>query len=196
MYSYPFFSYLYTMITITTFSISTDYKSISLVIDAGTGETFADLEMFLGSDYLVPTPIDLSSKLAGTQVETLTITNVELGLDATETIKGIVTMHCINSNDDEETAAIANLYYANLCLANMILADDVTNGFNDINTIYLLLKVVSTFLVSGRIENALNAYERIEAMLNNSEQYLVTDDLTPCVAGSGCWIINGTYIIK
>jgi hypothetical protein len=184
------------MITITTFSISTDYKSVSLVIDSGVGNTFTGLEMFLGSDYLVPTPIDLSDKLTSTRIETLTITNVDLGLEASETIKGIVTMHCTASDNAENTTAIANLYYANLCLANMIIANDVSNGFNDINTIYLLLKAVSIYLTSNRIEDALNAYERIEAMLNNSNHYLVTDDLTPCEAGSGCWIVNGTYIVK
>jgi hypothetical protein len=184
------------MITITTYAISSDYKSISLVIDAGTGNHFHTLELFLGDAYLDPTPIDLSSILVGTQTETLTITNVQLGLDLTETIKGIVTTHVIASDTTEETVALSNLYYANLCLANMIIANDAAGGWNDINTIYMLLKSVPIFIVSDRIEEAINAYDRVVAMMDENENYFVVEDIEPCTSGSGCWIINGTYVIN
>ena len=185
--------------TITEFTIDPTFKFITLKADTETAATFSILNIFIGSDYLKPLPVDLSDKLtpAAATLDT-TITLAELGLDADGILDGIFTVYL----EDTTTipiyieAAIANLYYVNLCLANMIVANNAVNGWNDLNTIYLLIKAIGIYLPINKIEQALNCYERVVAMMENNPKYLVTTDITPCLVGSGCWIINGTYVIN
>lgn len=183
-------------ITVTTFQIASDFKSIDLVIDAGAGNLFTKLEMFVGSDYLTPTPVDLTSLLAGTQVETLSITNEDLGLGVEEEIIGLVTAYMEADDTSIKEQTIANLYYINLCLANMITNKEAEVSFDELNTIYLYLKAIPIYITSSKIEQALNAYEKAEAMCEKNPLYLVDDDIDPTTIGSGAWIINGTYIIN
>ena len=181
-------------LTIDTFQISSDFKSINVTVT--TSCTFDTCSIFLGDDYLVPTPIDFSDEIDGlTGEQSFVITNVGLGLEATDTIKGIVFAHCTNTISEEDESALFNSYYLDLTLAKMIITQSVAKGFEDINTIYLLLKAINIYLTTQRYEDALNAYDRVIAMVQNDSNYLVTEDLDESVAGSGEWIINGNYII-
>jgi len=188
------------MITIDLFTIATDFKTINLTMHTTeVTDRIVTLEVFIGTNYLSSIAVDLTSKLLqDTNIETLVITLTDLGLDPTTILDGIFTIHVIDNattpNDIE--AAIANLYYTTLCLANMVIINSVLTTWNDINTLYLLLKSINIFLPVNKIEQALNCYERVIAMMENNPSYLVTTDLTPCTTGSGCWIINGTYVIK
>jgi hypothetical protein len=187
------------MITITTFAFSTDMTYINLVMDASTGKHFTTLHAFLNGAYLSPEPIDLTSKLTGAQTETLTILNTDLELTSDSTIKGIVTIYAVSSatSDNTISKAIYNSYFIDLCLANMIVNQEVQEGFDEISTIYFLNKAIITDLSATpqRIEHSLNAYERVVAMCEKNPAYLVDEDLATS-SGSGEWIINGTYIIN
>lgn len=182
------------MITVDTFQLAADFKSISVELTSSLPENFLTFDVYLGDDYLVPTPIDLSSKVIGNSNPIFTITLADLGLDATDTIKGLVFMHATTTSEEKE-AALLNLYYVDLTLAKMIITQNAANGFKDIETIYLLCRAIETFLLSGRFEEALNAYDRVIAMVQDNSHYMVTTDLDPNDAGSGEWIKNGTYII-
>lgn len=184
---------------ITEFTIDSTFKYITLKADTETSETFALLYMYIGSDYLTPAPIDLTSKIVGAVSNIdITITLADLGLATTDILDGIFTVYLEDSTTIPVyiEQAISNLYYINLCLANMVVANNAANGWNDIGTIYFLLKALLLYIPLGQIEKALNSYERIVAMCENNPKYLVTEDITPCLTGSGCWIINGTYVIN
>ena len=189
------------MILIDTFAVSSDFKTLDLAIR--TDGTFTLLEIFVGSDYLIPYPIDLTASVITKNSAVLSITMEDLGLNTInqldpnpiQYLEGIFTVHITDSTTYEITQAISNMYFINLTLANMILTRSVSNGWEDINTIYLLVKAINTFIPANKIEQALNAYERVLAMVENDPSYLVLVD-TDVSSGSGQWIINGTYIIK
>ena len=193
------------MITITTYELSTDFTSISLVIDAGAGNTFTTLHAFVDGGYLTQSTtspasfIDLSAMLTTTRVENLTIHTADLLIEDTTTIKGIITIYAVASNASTAVRALSNMYYIQLVLANMIVNQEVQEGFNEVATIYFLLKAIDSYInldVSNqKIEQALNAYERVLAMCEINPSYLVDTDIET-TAGSGSWIINGTYIIN
>jgi hypothetical protein len=184
-------------VTITTFTIASDFLSLNLVIDAGTGNHFHKLYMYVGDDYLSDTYVDLSDMLTGAQTETLEITNEDLGLAATEELIGIFTVYAV-ANDDVTSnyKGVANLYYANLCLANMIVNKNSYTTFDELNTIYLLLKAIGIYLPLNKVEQALNAYDKVVAMCERNPSYLVDSDIDACETGSGCWIQNGVYVIN
>lgn len=192
------------MITITTYQLSTDFTSINLVMDAGVGNTFTTLHAFIDGGYLTQTTtspvsfVDLTTLLTDVQVEDLTITATDLLLDDTK-IKGIITIYAIASDDATIVRALSNMYYIQLVLANMIVNQEVQEGFNEIATVHFLLKAIDTYINSNvsnqKIEKALNAYERVLAMCEVNPSYLIDTD-TDVSAGSGSWIINGNYIIK
>jgi hypothetical protein len=184
---------------ITEFTIASDFKTMTLKANTETAAVFNLLEIYIGSDYLNLIPVDLTAAKMPTPLTTLdvVITLTDLGLDPDSILNGIFTVHLADNTGTpvEIEQGIANLYYVNLALANMIIVNNAVNGFDDVTCIYFLIKSINIFLPTGKIEQALNSYERILAMLENNPKYLVTEDLTPCVTGSGCWIINGTYII-
>jgi hypothetical protein len=187
------------MITITTFEFSTDMTSISLVMDGSSGKHFTTLHAFINGAYLSPEPIDLTSMLTGSQIETLTIDGGDLLLNSGDIIKGIVTIYVVSNDTSNNTAtkAIYNSYFIDLCLSNMIVNKEVQEGFDGISTIYFLNRAVNIDLNAEpqRIEHALNGYERMVAMCEKNPAYLVDTDLST-TSGSGEWIINGTYIIN
>jgi hypothetical protein len=184
---------------ITEFTIASDFKTIILKANTETAAVFNLLEIYIGSNYLNSTPIDLTTSKMPVPLTTLdvVITLADLSLDPTAILDGIFTVHLADNTGTpvEIEQGIANLYYINLALANMIIVNNAINGFEDVTCIYFLTKSINIFLPANKIEQALNSYERIIAMLENNPKYLVTEDLTPCATGSGCWIINGTYVI-
>lgn len=185
--------------TITELTIDPTFKFITLKAATGTQKTLKVLYVYIGSDYLSENPIDLSSKLSppATTLDT-TITLTDLGLDPTGTLQGIYTIYLEDSTTVPLTIeqGVANLYYVNLCLANMIVLNNAANGFNEISTIYFLIQALNLNLDANIIEEALNCYERILAMIEKNPKYLVTEDITPAETGSGDWIIDGTYVIN
>jgi hypothetical protein len=186
-------------ITITTYELATNFESINLTLDAGTGNTITTLHMFINEGYLTPTPIDLSVMLAGTQVETLVITLDDLDLSSKSKIQGIVTFYAVASNSSKATQALVNLYYLQLVLANIIINKEMQQSYQEVATIYFLLKAIDIYInldtTNQKIEQATNAYERVLAMCERNPVYLLDQD-TETSAGSGNWIINGTYIIN
>lgn len=183
-------------VTITTFTIASDFLSLNLVIDAGTGNHFHNLYMYIGDNYLSDTYVDLSDMLTGAQTETLEITNEDLGLTATEELVGIFTIYAVASDNSTNYKGVVNLYYANLCLANMIVNKESYVLFDELNTIYLLLKAIGIYLPLNKVEESLNAYDKIVAICEKNPSYLLDADIDPCETGSGCWIINGVYVIN
>jgi hypothetical protein len=182
------------MITITAFTLSSDFQTINLQVDAGVGETVDELYFWVGSAYLSSSPIDLTSRLSGIQIEDLTITKGELGI-TDDVISGIITTNVIGSDTTNQESSLFNAYYIDLALARKIANEDIQSTFNEIEVIYFLLKATKTYINSGFTEQALNTLERIEAMLEKYPDYMLTEDLPECAVGSGCWIYNGKYVI-
>jgi hypothetical protein len=187
-------------ISITTYTLSATFESIHLVMDAGLGNTFTELTAYINDGYL-NNPVDLTDLLQGTQVEDLTIDMDDLLIvdDGTGTIKGIITIHAVASDDSTKERALYNLYYINLVLANMIVNKEVQQGFSDISTIYWLIRAIDIYINQDvdnqNITKAVNVYSRLLTMCEKNPSYLVDED-TEISAGSGEFIINGTYIIE
>jgi len=182
------------MIQITTFTLSSDFQTMSIVIDAGVGETVTELLFYVGSAYLSSTSIDLSSRLSGIQVEDLTITKGELGI-TDDVIDGIITANTTASDTTTVEISLLNSYYTSLCIARKIATEDTQGSFKEIEVLFFLLEATKTYISSGFTEQALNTFERVQAMCENYKDYMVVTDLPECSVGSGCWIINGKYVI-
>ena len=182
------------MITITTFTLSSDFQSLNLYIDAGVGETVDELLFYVNDAYLSSTPVDLSSRLSVIQEEDLIITKGELGI-TDDVIDGIITVNTTASDTTQVEASILNSYYTSLVLARKIALEDTKGSFQEIEVIYFLLEATKTFISSGFVEQALSTFTRVQAMCENYKDYMVITDLPECSVGSGCWIINGQYVI-
>ena len=182
------------MIEITTFTLASDFQSIDIVIDADTGNTVTELLFYVGDNYLSDTYVDLSSRLSGIQIESLTITKEELGI-TDDYIDGILTAKATASDTNLVEASILNSFYTSLILARKIAVEDMEGSFKDIQVIFFLLESTKTYINSGMTEQALNTFERVQAMCENHPDYMLVSDLDSCSVGSGCWIINGKYVI-
>ncbi len=182
------------MIEITSFTIASDFQSLDITIDADTGNTVDELLFYVGSNYLSSTPVDLSSRLSGIQVETLNITKEELGV-TDDYLDGIFTAEAENSLAESVEASLLNSYFVSLCIARKIATEDTQDSFQEIEVLYFLLEATKTYIDSGFTEQALNVFERVQAMCENYEDYMVITDLPAATVGSGAWIINGKYVI-
>lgn len=183
------------MISIDTFTLASDFQSVNVVIDAGVGETVDELYFYIGSNYLTATSVDLSARLSGIQQEDLTITKGELGI-TDDVIDGILTVYTVASDTTEVESSIYNSYYDSLILARKIATESMEESFQEIQVIYFLIEATKTYIASGFTEQALNTLERVTAMIENHPDYMLIEDLPECEVGSGCWIINGKYVIN
>jgi len=183
------------MIAVTQFTIAADYQSVDIVVNAGTGAVVNSLLFYVGSAYLTDTYIDLSSRLSGIQTETLNITKAELGI-TTDIIDGILTLYAENDIDETVEAYLLNSYYSSLILARKIALTGIQDSFKEVEFLYFYIEAAKLYINSGSIEQALNLYERVDAVCANYPDYMVTEDIPECAIGSGCWIINGKYVIR
>jgi hypothetical protein len=182
------------MITITTFTLAADFQSIDIEIDAGAGNIALTLLFYVGSNYLTQTSVDLSDRLAGVETQTLNITKEELGI-TDDVIDGIITVKATASDASIVEASILNSYYTSLVLARKIATENTEGSFKEIETIFFLLEATKTYIDSGMTEQALNTFGRVQSMCENYPYYMLIEDLPQCSVGSGCWIINGKYVI-
>lgn len=187
------------MVTITTFSFVSDLLGIDLNFDNGSGNTCTSLWMYIGSDYLTPAYIDLTSLVGATQVVDLTgvnkITPADLGLDASTPLSGIFTVYIVASDAATKESAIMSDYLLSLCLANKTIQQNQDEDLNETSYLYMLIQGTKTYLSEDQVEQALGAYERAASICEACSDCYETDIL-PCGEGTGCWIIDGVYTVK
>ena len=188
------------MINITQFNFTADLGKIELRFDSTTTE-FTSFLMYVGDNY-PNTPVDLSSMLTGgtltydfTGVNALTPT--DLGLTEGEPLSGIFVVNVTNSDatPDTEEEAIMSDYLLVLCLANKTISQNQESDLNETTYLFLLLEAAKSYMSEGQFEQALGAYDRAESICEADPNNYDTDIL-PCGEGTGCWIIDGVYIVK
>jgi hypothetical protein len=91
---------------------------------------------------------------------------------------------------------LINAYYAMICLANKTLALDDEKKMNELFMLHLYIKAAITYVTAGQTEQALGAWDKVEAVVENSGDDFLNIDVSPCGEGSGCWIIGGVYVVK
>ena len=90
--------------------------------------------------------------------------------------------------------AIINAYYSTLCLSHMTLAIDNPDKLNETNLLYLLILASVDYIQLELIEQALAAYEKVEAICESAPKEFYQTDVNACGQGMGCWIVNGVYV--
>ncbi len=191
------------MITITTFQLSDDFTQLTIDLQAAAAETIETLRLYMGSDYLNSTIYaDLDSELVADPNHPSFFLTVDSPSVAAvydkEVFDGIFTLVATTSEGEDFTsgATIINAYYTSVCLANKILAQDSEKDLNETNLLYLLIDAAISYVVASMTEQAIGAYERAEIICEAAgDDYLETDVL-PCGEGTGCWIVDGVYVIK
>ncbi len=193
------------MITVNNFSLSDDFTTITISLTAGNGYEITDLKLYMGSDYLSSTVYaDLNTYLSGnpnSPAFDITVDTAEVALVYDKDVfDGIFTIVAKTDEgiEDEFTsgATIINAYYTSICLANKILAVDSGALLNETNLLYLLIDAAITYVASSMTEQAIAAYERAEAICNAAGADYLQTEVLPYGEGTGCWIIDGVYVIK
>jgi len=186
------------MITITQFDFTSDLYSINLVFNSTSPIT--DLVMYLGDGY-TGDPIDLSAKLTGATsydfsgINALSAT--DLGLPEGTPLAGIFIVNITNSDitPEIEEAGILSDYFLVLCLANKVITQNQESDLNETTFLFLLLEAIKSYMAEEQLEQAIGAYDRAEAICEaDPDSY--TTDILPRGEGTGCWIIDGVYIVK
>lgn len=187
------------MINITQFSFTADLGKIELAFTSTT-TAITDLQMYIGDNY-PNTPVDLSGKLTGASSYDFTganaLTPTDLDLPEDTPLSGIFIVNITNDDPtpDIKEAGILSDYLLVLCLANKTIQQNQESDLNETNYLFLLVEAVKSYMSEEQYEQALSAYDRAEAICEvDSENY--TTDILPCGEGTGCWIIDGVYIVK
>ena len=189
------------MTTVVNFSLDATFTQMTIHFTAGSGYVCTDLQLYIGSDYLtLENAIDLTANvgLAETTNFILTPDSPEIADVYTKDVfDGIFTIVITTDENAVKTgASLLNAFYASIALANKILAVDSKDKWNETNMLFLYLQAAITYMAANYIEQALGAYEKVEAIvLAAGNDYLITDVL-PCGPGAGCWIVDGVYVIK
>jgi len=187
------------MINITQFNFTADLSNIELVFESTTTEII-DLQMFIGDDY-PNTPVDLSGKLTGASSYDFSganaLTPTDLGLPEGTPLSGIFIVNITNNDPtpDIKEAGIMSDYLLVLCLANKIIQQNQESDLNETTYLFLLIEATKSFMSEEQYEQALGAYDRAESICEADPNNYDTDIL-PCGEGTGCWIIDGVYIVK
>lgn len=183
------------MINITEFYFSEDLKTITLEV---TSPSEVDsVTMYVGDGY-TGDPKDLSSKLLpGNTGFAFTITATDLGLPEGEPLSGIFIAVITNTDPtpDIKEAGILSDYLLSICLANKIIQQNQEKDLNETTFLFLLIEATKSYMTEEQLEQALSSYARAESICKADPENYNTDIL-PCGEGTGCWIINGVYIVK
>ena len=187
------------MINITQFNFTADLGKIELKFDSTT-TAIIDLVMYIGDNY-PNLPEDLSGKLTGASSYDFTgvnaLTPTDLGLPEGTPLSGIFIVNITNDDPtpDIKEAGIMSDYLLVLCLANKTIQQNQESDLNETNYLFLLLEATKSYMSEEQYEQALGAYARAESICEADPENYNTDIL-PCGEGTGCWIIDGVYIVK
>lgn len=201
------------MILINSVLLSEDYKTMSVVLTTDPASDKSALALFIqvGSCYLNGDPgVDVSSRLV-TQVGSDIVT-AEIPISDISSADGSINYSCgynktifdgifsvqatdvVAAVEQADEKPLLNAYYQSLVLAHRILAIDTPDKLNETNLVYLLLKAAVSYTMLEKTEQALAAYQRVEALNESVPQEFYSPELAPCGIGTGCWIVDGVYV--
>jgi len=192
------------MTTINTFQLDATFTQMTIDFDVAATYLCTDLKLYIGDKYLSTDPadyVDLTSLTGPTEHTNILLTpdSPELvGFYTKDVFDGIFTIVITSSETPAVPtgSSIINAYYSSVCLANKILAMTTPEQLNETNLLYLYLDAAITFIASDLIEEALAAYDKVEAICNAAGDIYLETDISPCGDGIGCWIVDGVYVIK
>jgi hypothetical protein len=189
------------MTTIHTFELDATFTQMTLDLEVANGFLCTALKLYIGDDYLSDDFVDLSVYIQPTErfVTFLTPDTPEIAAVYSKDIFDGVFTIVIESSEGAEFItgrSLVNLYSSSLCLAHKILALDDPKKLNETNMLYLYMQATATYIVAGQTEQALGAYDRVEAIVTNAGDDFLKTDIAPCGEGTGCWIVNGVYVVK
>lgn len=132
-------------------------------------------------------PIEVISSAEGSIVEGYT-------KDIFDGIFVILVQDTVNSIIQYAEKPIINAYYLALALAHKILAISNSDTLEETNLTYLLLNASITYISLEKTEEALGAYQRVQALCASEPIEYFTTEISSCGVGTGCWIIGGVYV--
>jgi len=185
------------MITINDFSLDDTFTTMYIDYTLETGDSTDSLKLYIGDGYLSQEFIDLTHLAVGENVHIeLDITAPEL-IDYPKTVfDGIFTITIESVNTDTAEAILLNAFYTTICFANMVIAHDSLDDWNDLNMLYMLLQAALTYASVPQIEQAIGAYSKVEAICKSKPSEFLNTEISACGQGLGCWIVDGVYIVK
>jgi hypothetical protein len=187
------------MTTIEEFYLSEDYKVMYVKIVVPLTFEVTILHLYIGDDYLSDTFADLSAYITSSPNYVFSIDTPEIkALYDKEIFDGPFTIVVTTDEGPEFITGrtLINMYYADICLANKTLALDSPDKMNEVFMLFLYMNAAVTYVLAGQTEQALGAWDRVSAIVQNSGSDALNTDVLPCGQGTGCWIINGVYVIK
>lgn len=189
------------MTTINAFTLDDTFTELTLDVDMAIGHQCTGLKLYIGDTYLTDTFADLTSYVPATEHFLLYFnpTTPEIAALYTKDIFDGAFTIVIETSEGEEFITgrtLINMYYANLCLANKVIAIDNEKKQNEAFMMFFYMQAAITYVTAGLTEQALGAYDRVEAIVKNSPDEFMQTDIAPCGQGTGCWIINGVYVVK
>lgn len=156
------------MITINSITISSDKKTMSISVDAGSGNLMTSVNLWTESTFKDLTlATDFSSKLAGNvQTETFTILSSDLGL---EVFNGLYFLEFENDNDETALKALYELTEYDKCVLDKTLQylydTDCSNEFQkEILDIDIFITSVKNSIHLLLFDKAIELMETLKAM--------------------------------
>lgn len=188
------------MLQITQFNFTEDLMAIEMVLTSTS--VIDSLIMYIGDGY-ISDPIDLSARLSPPLTDYVftgssAITATDLGLPEGTPLSGVFIAVATNtdSGSPETTEeGIMSDYQLTLCMANKIIKQNHEDDLNETTFLFLLIEAAKVYMTEKQFEQAIGAYERAYSLCANDPENFNTDIL-PCGEGTGCWIIDGVYIVK
>lgn len=174
-------------ITVNTFLVSNDKKTISVVLDAGAGNLITGATLWTESTYKDPNNgIDLSSLLSGVDNnESFTISSTMVGIDSFE---GLYFGEFTSNEPDAAIVATAPLakYYS--AMAKILAEVDLSclscnENFQNALLLDLYVESMKNAIQLGRFQDAITFLERVNLFTSISCDSC--DSLDPVVSSAG-----------
>jgi hypothetical protein len=187
------------MTTISEFKLSDDFKVMYATILVPPPFVITKLQLYIGDDYLSDVYADLSAYITVNPDYIFSIDTPEIkALYNKEIFDGPFTIVVTTDEGAEFITGrtLINMYYADICLANKTLALDSIEKMNEVFMLFLYMNAAVTYVLAGQTEQCLGAWDRVDAIVKNSGSDALKSDVLPCGQGTGCWIVNGVYVVK
>lgn len=189
------------MTIIENFYLSEDFTEMTATINIPVGRSITKLYLYIGDDYLNENPVILDAYIqpGPTFIYKFSTSTPEIKAVYTKPVFDGPFTIVVETDEGPEFITgrtLINVYYATICLANKVLALNDEKKMNEVFMLHLYIKAAITYVTAGQTEQALGAWDRINAIVKNSGEEFLDIDVLPCGQGTGCWIVNGVYVVK